>query len=229
MLGIHHVQAFIFSIPCWAKGRQAMTPSHAQASDVAVPPSTPASRPKPRARWRGRLGVFLGIIVVLAADLVAGGALLIGSALPQTSGTIHLAGPHGPITVTRDRYGVPHIMAGDAHDAFFAQGYVTAQDRLWQMEFNRRVAAGRLAEILGPSVLPADRFLRTLGLNRTAQADVNRLTPTLHAELDAYTDGVNAFLNAHQQSLPLEFRLLGFTPEPWHDTDSIAYGKVVAL
>jgi penicillin amidase len=171
----------------------------------------------------------VAVLFVLILDVAGAGVLLIRGALPQTTGTIHLQGPDGTITVVRDQYGVPHIQAGDAHDLFFAQGYVTAQDRLWQMEFNRRVAFGRLAEILGPSVVADDRFLRTLGLGRSAQNDVNNLPANLHGELDAYTQGVNAFLTAHQGSLPLEFRLLGFTPQPWQDTDSIAYGKVVAL
>nr|MBA3824782.1 penicillin acylase family protein [Ktedonobacterales bacterium] len=188
-----------------------------------------ATPPRPHGRLGRRMALVLGIIFFLLADVAGGATLLVRSALPQTTGTVHLAGPHGAITVTRDGYGVPHIAASDAHDTFFAQGYVTAQDRLWQMEFNRRVAAGRLAEILGPSVIEADKVLRTLGLARSAAADVARLTPALHAELDAYSAGVNAFLNGHQNALPLEFRLLGFTPTPWHDEDSIAYGKVVAL
>ena len=200
------------------------------SSQSSVATSAPAAHP---AKWRGRgaarLALLGGIIAFLLLDLVGGATLLIRGALPQTTGTIHLAGPHGVITVTRDHYGVPHISASDAHDVFFAQGFVTAQDRLWQMEFNRRVAAGRLAEILGPSVVADDKVLRTLGLARSAQADVARLKPDLHSELDAYTEGVNAFLNSHQNALPLEFHLLGFTPEPWHDEDSIAYGKVVAL
>lgn len=180
-------------------------------------------------RWRGRLALALATVLFLGLDLAGGGALLIRSALPQTSGTLHVAGAQATITVTRDHYGLPHIAASNAHDLFFTQGYVTAQDRLWQMEFNRRVATGRLSQILGPSVLDADRFLRTLGLARSAQQDVNNLPANLHAELDAYTQGVNAFLTIHQNTLPLEFHLLGFTPEPWRDTDSIAYGKVVAL
>ncbi len=197
------------------------------SSSVAAMPTT--LTPRRRGRTGARLAMLLGIVVFLLADVAGGAALLVRSALPQTTGTIHLAGPHGAITVTRDGYGVPHIAANDAHDVYFAQGYVTAQDRLWQMEFNRRVAAGRLSEILGPSVIEDDKVLRTLGLARSAAADVARLRPDLHQELDAYTQGVNAFLTGHQNALPLEFRLLGFTPQPWRDEDSIAYGKVVAL
>ena len=193
---------------------------------VPVAGTVPAKR---TGRWRGRLALSLALVLFLAVDVLGAGTLLIRGALPQTSGTLHVAGADATITVVRDHYGLPHITAGDAHDLFFGQGYVTAQDRLWQMEFNRRVAVGRLAEILGPSVTADDEYLRTLGLGRTAQADVDNLSPALHAELDAYTQGVNAFISSHQNSLPLEFRLLGFTPEPWKDTDSIAYGKVVAL
>ncbi len=198
------------------------TIASSSSSDSGLPP------PRPR-RWRRRLTLSLATLVILVADIVLGATLLIRAAIPQTSGTIQVAGVNAPITVTRDAYGVPHIDASDQHDLFFAQGYVTAQDRLFQMEFNRRVAAGRLSEIFGASVVPTDEFLRTLGLTRTAQADVDALPSDLHAELDAYTQGVNAYISTHMNSLPLEFRVLGFTPEPWHDTDSIAYGKVVAL
>lgn len=191
---------------------------------------TPATSVKPRRRrWLRILNLFLSLILSIIVVLAVGATLVVRSAFPQTSGTIHLAGPYGTITITRDLYGVPHIFANDDHDAFFAQGYVTAQDRLWQMEFNRRVAAGRLSEILGPSTADADAFLRTLGLKETAQSDVDKLSPALHAQMAAYADGVNAYIDSHKNSLPLEFRILGFTPEPWHISDSIAYGKVVAL
>ena len=198
-------------------------------ADATTPDTITTARPQRRGRWRGRLALILGIVLVLVADLALAGTLIVRGALPQTTGTIHLAGPHGAITVQRDSYGVPHVQATDTHDAFFGQGYVTAQDRLWQMEFNRRVAAGRLSEILGKSTVGADKLLRTLGLTQSAQADLDNLTPSVRQELDAYTQGVNAFLDGHRDSLPIEFRLLGFTPEPWHAIDSLAYGKVVAL
>jgi penicillin G amidase len=198
----------------WAKGRVF---SMARSSSA-----------KPR-RWPARLALVGAIIAFLVLDLLGGLTLAIHAAFPQTTGALAVAGAQGTITIARDHYGVPHIHATNAHDLFFAQGYVTAQDRLWQMEFNRRVAAGRLSEILGSATVKDDEFLRTVGLAKSAQADVDALTPDLHAELDAYTQGVNAFLQTHQNSLPLEFTLLGFKPEPWTDADSIAYGKVVAL
>ncbi len=180
-------------------------------------------------RWPARLALVVVLIAFLILDLLAGLTLVTHAAFPQTTGTLAVAGAQDAITVARDQYGVPHIHANTPHDLFFAQGYVTAQDRLWQMEFNRRVAAGRLSEILGSATLKDDEFLRTVGLAKSAQADVDALRPDLRAELDAYTQGVNAFLQTHQNALPLEFTLLGFKPEPWTDADSIAYGKVVAL
>jgi penicillin G amidase len=199
-------------------------------SEVA-PAQTAVAAPKRRrrGRWRVWVSLLAAILIVLVGDIVLAGTLIVNGAMPQVNGTIHLAGPDGTITVIRDRYGVPHVQAGDIHDALFAQGYVTAQDRLWQMDFNRRIATGRLAEIFGSQEVDADKFLRTLGLAQSAQNDVARLSPDLHAELDAYTQGVNAFIDSHRDALPLEFRILGYSPELWHDTDSIAYGKVIAL
>ena len=129
--------------------------------------------------------------------------------------------------------GVPHITAQTAHDVFFAQGYVTAQDRLFQMEFNRRVAGGRLASMFGPgtknSLIAADEFLRTLGFYQSAQTELANLDPAVRTELQAYADGVNAFINTHQNTLPLEFTILGIRPSPWTPLDSLAYGRVVSF
>jgi penicillin G amidase len=174
-----------------------MSISEAAPEQVAV-----AAPKRRRGRWRVWLGLLAAILVVLVGDIVLAGTLIVNGAMPQVNGTIHLAGPDGPITVIRDRYGVPHVQAGDIHDALFAQGYVTAQDRLWQMDFNRRIAAGRLAEIFGTQEVDADKFLRTLGLAQSAQNDVARLSPDLHAELDAYSQGVNAFIDSHRDSFP---------------------------
>jgi penicillin amidase len=206
-----------------------MTAPEAPLQPTAEVSSAPPKPAAPMRRWPARLALAVGALVVLLADVALAGTLLVRAALPQTTGVIHVAGADGPITVTRDQYGVPHIAAQDTHDVFFAQGYVTAQDRLWQMDFNRRVAFGRLSEIFGKAEIDADRYLRTLGLGLSAQQDVDNLTPDVRAELDAYSQGVNAFIDTHKDSLPLEFRLLGYTPEPWTDSDSIAYGKVVAF
>jgi penicillin amidase len=172
-----------------------------------------------------------GVLVLVFALLLAGGiyVVVIRSTFPQVQGTLPVAGLRGRVQVYRDRWGVPHIYADNEHDLFVAQGYVHAQDRLWQMEFNRRIGAGRLSEVLGESTLASDRFLRTIGLYRAAQADLQVLPPEVLDVLQAYADGVNAFIATHQNNLPLEFTLLGFKPEPWTPTDSLAWGKVMSM
>jgi penicillin amidase len=177
--------------------------------------------------------VVLGtlVLVLVFALLLAGGAytVLIRSTFPQTKGTLPVAGLQSRVEVYRDKWGVPHIFADNEHDLFFAQGYVHAQDRLWQMEFNRRVGAGRLSEVLGESTLKSDRFLRTIGLYRAAQADLEVLPTEVVDVLQAYADGVNAFITTHKNNLPLEFTLLGFKPELWTPTDTLAWGKVMSM
>ncbi len=153
--------------------------------------------------------------------------------LPQTDGELTVAGLAAPVDVVRDAAGIPHIYAASDDDAWFALGYLHADDRLWQMELDRRTAAGRLAEILGPSALDADRFLRTMGIARNAAAIAERLDPaTLHA-LARYAAGVNANLDARVKRprflLPPEFLLTGAPrPEPWTPADSIGWGTMMA-
>jgi penicillin amidase len=171
-------------------------------------------------------------LLVISLIATAAGVWFVQRTLPQTSGTLQVSGLHGTISVLRDTYGVPHITANDLHDVIFAQGYVTAQDRLFQLEFNRRVAQGRLAEMFGPgpdrSLVDADAFLRTLGMYAAAQTELEGLDDTTRGELQAYADGINAFVSSHKGSLPLELTVLGVTPEPWKPIDSLAYGRVVA-
>src|SRR5690349_21351749 len=178
------------------------------------------------------LGILIAVVVIVAA-LGGAGYVFIRRTLPETRGTIHVAGMQQGATVIRDQWGVPHITASSLHDLAFAQGYVTAQDRLFQMEFNRRVAAGRLAELFGAgpdnSLIDADSFLRTLGLEQSARSELTFLDARTREELQGYADGVNAFVSTHKSSLPLELTILGITPEPWTPTDSLAYGRVVAL
>src|SRR5918996_685350 len=111
-------------------------------------------------------------IVVVVLLLLGGVYLYLAQSLPKTSGEIGLSGLKAPIEVLRDRHGVPHIFAASLQDAHFALGFVHAQDRLWQMEMNRRVGSGRLAEVLGPAALETDRFMRTLGLRGVAEANL---------------------------------------------------------
>jgi len=143
--------------------------------------------------------------------------------LPQTSGLVR-APVLGRATVGRDHMGVPHIAAGSIEDALFVQGFVTAQDRLWQMDGLRRLAAGRLSEVAGPEALELDRAARTLRMERIAEEHYQTLPPADRATLAAYARGVNFFLETHRGRLPLEFTLLGYQPRPWRVTDSILVG-----
>ncbi|HEX2914273.1 MAG TPA: penicillin acylase family protein [Chloroflexia bacterium] len=171
------------------------------------------------------LGGLVLLVLLLTAFLLF---WLVLRPLPQTGGTLQVAGLTAEVKVVRDKAGVPHITASNAHDLFMAQGYVTAQDRLWQMDFNRRVGAGRLSEVLGEAALSQDRFLRTIGLRRAAAAEESDMTPDERQILENYAAGVNAFIDTHQDNLPLEFSLLGFKPEHWTPLDSITWGKVMA-
>lgn len=146
--------------------------------------------------------------------------------LTKTRGALRLTGLTAPVEVIRDRWGAPHLYGQSIHDVLFAQGFVHAQDRLWQMEFNRRLAAGRLSEVLGPATAPTDCWLRILGLRRAAEAGLELLRADVRAELDAYVAGVNAFIA--RGKLPIEFTLLRYRPEPWTIVDSLAWAKVMA-
>ena len=167
------------------------------------------------------------LLVVVAALFTGGAYLYLRQSLPQTEGTIRIAGLKAKIELLRDAYGIPHIRASSIEDAYFGLGFAHAQDRLWQMEMSRRIAAGRLAEIVGASGLDTDRFLRTLGVRRAAEASLAKLDPGTRKVLDAYAAGVNAFL-ATRPVLPPEFWILRVTPEPWTPADSLAWIKMMA-
>jgi penicillin amidase len=149
--------------------------------------------------------------------------------LPRTNGALRLGGLQAPVNVLRDCWGVPHIYAEHTTDLFMAQGYVHAQDRLWQMEFQRRIGHGRLAELVGAIALDTDRYMRVLGLSRIAARETNILAPEAHAALQAYAAGVNAYIDQHTNRLPIEFTILQCTPEPWQMTDSLVWAKIMAL
>jgi penicillin amidase len=146
--------------------------------------------------------------------------------LPQTTGTVVVDGLQAPVDILRDRWGVPHIYAANTPDAMFAQGFVHAQERLWQMDFQRRLVAGRLAEVLGREALPADRWLRTLGMRRVAEQEVDLLGDTIRAYLAAYVAGINAWIE--RRRLPVEFTLLRYEPEPWQIADSLSWIKMMS-
>jgi penicillin G amidase len=177
-------------------------------------------------RWL--CGGLIGL-VLLASIGLAGGYIWLRQSLPVVEGTIEVQGLAAPVRIVRDAHAVPHIEAESFEDAIFAQGFVHAQDRLWQMDFRRRLGAGRLAEVLGPAGLPTDRLIRTLGFERAAKASLAHLRPDTLALLEAYAAGVNAWLATRTGPLPLEFLILGYEPEPWAPSDSLVWMRVLAL
>ena len=171
-----------------------------------------------------RLVKFINLtIAVLAAAALLAVYWYVYRALPQTSGTV--AAPVAqPATAARDSLGVPHIRAASIDDALFVQGYVTAQDRLWQMDGLRRLAGGNLAEIVGPAGLPSDRDARMLRLRRIAEAAYVTMPAQDRKALAAYSRGVNFFIDTHAGRYPLEFRILQYDPQPWSGVDCILIG-----
>jgi penicillin amidase len=148
--------------------------------------------------------------------------------LPQTSGTIELDGLEDPVRVRRDRWGVPHIEAGEG-DVWFAEGFCHAQDRLFQMDFYRRATRGRLSEIAGPETLPIDRLMLTLGIRRAAEREEAALDPEVRAPLERFCEGVNAAV-ASARALPFEMQLLRQREfDPWRPADVLGLGKLLAF
>ena len=211
------------------------------ATQTVSAPAVPRRRVRRIIFW-----ILLGIL--LLSLLLAGGAFiwfyrLAHGSLPQLDGAIAVSGLQAPVNVVRDAHGVPHITAASLEDLFFAQGYVTAQDRLWQMDMTRRFAGGELSEILpasgGPAPAPSrftgvvrrrttwldhDKQQRILRLRAVAERVAQQLTPRDHRFFDAYARGVNAYIDQHRDNLPVEFRLLGYSPKPWSVADSVLVG-----
>src|SRR5918996_2954546 len=177
-------------------------------------------------RWL--CGGLIGLVLLVSIGL-AGGYVWLRQSLPVVDGTIEVQGLEAPVRIVRDAFAVPHIEAGSFRDAIFAQGFVHAQDRLWQMDFRRRLGSGRLAEVLGPTALPTDHFIRTLGFDRVARASLAHLRPDTVALLEAYAAGINAYLATRTGPLPLEFLILDYEPEPWTPVDSLVWMRVLAL
>jgi penicillin amidase len=170
------------------------------------------------------LRIFLWISLLVVVVIVSGlgyAYLAARAALPQLDGNISVKGLSAPVKVTREGHGVPAIEAASLEDLFFAQGYVTAQDRLWQMDVMRRFGSGELSEILGEDTLKIDREQRILGLRDAAKKSLELATLRDRSYFDAYARGVNAFIAGHGKSLPIEFRILKYQPKPWQAEDSI--------
>lgn len=179
--------------------------------------------------------LFAAIVVVLALVGLAGVSVaMVRRPFPQTDGEINLAGLDASVDVLRDRWGVAHIYADNAEDLFEAQGYVHAQDRFFEMDVRRHITAGRLSELFGASQVETDTFIRTLGWRRVAEQELPLLSASTRRYLDAYADGVNAYLQSHSPgNIALEYSLLGlqglhYTPEPWTAVDSLSWLKAMA-
>ncbi len=177
---------------------------------------------KSRRTSAARILFWLLLVLLLVLGGVAAYAYYVAhSALPQLDGQVQISGLAAPATVTRDSHGVPTIEAANLEDLFFAQGYVTAQDRLWQMDVMRRFGGGELSEILGESLLKLDREQRILGLRDTARKALQTASPRDHIFFEAYARGVNAYIGSRARNLPIEFRILGYKPTPWLPEDSL--------
>ncbi len=196
-----------------------MNPSHE---------NIPGSSRSRKRRWPRILLWSVAGLLGVAVLAVAAGVLWLRAAekaaLPVLDGDLHVAGLSAPVTVRRDAHGVPHIEAATEDDLFVAQGYVTAQDRLWQMDASRRNANGELAEVLGASLVKHDKAQRVLQFRVTARRVYADLPATDRTRLDDYARGVNLFIDQHRSSLPAEFRLLHYSPRPWTGADSLSIG-----
>jgi len=183
-------------------------------------------------RWPLRLlAGLVGLVIVVGVGLAGAGLYFAWRTLPVTEGHFALGADalSAPVTVRHDSNGVPMVEASSWTDAAAAMGWLHARDRLWQMETMRRLGAGRLAEVIGRPAASVDRFMRTLGLERAARAQWDGLDAETRAVLKAYAAGVNAFIADPPGGLPVEFRLLLHTPEPWTPTDSLLWQRLMAL
>ncbi len=182
-----------------------------------------------------RWPIFTAVVLVLALGGLASLAIAtVRTSFPDTSGRLMVSGLKGQVEVLRDSYGVPHIYADNPEDLFEAQGYVHAQDRFFEMDFRRHLAAGRLSELFGISQLETDAYIRTLGWRRVAEQELSLLAPSTRRYLDAYAAGVNAYLAGRSATdLSLEYSLLRlqglrYSPAAWTAVDSVAWLKVMA-
>jgi len=175
-------------------------------------------------------GLLAGAVGAALSAAAVGGLRhwMLRRPLPKVEGQIDVAGLDGPVTVRRDRWGVPHIEASTRDDVWFAQGFAAAQDRLWQMDFYRRVTAGRLSEMAGEEGLPVDRLLRTLGIRRAAEREATLLDAEFLSRIERFCDGVNAGAES-LRALPFELQLLRLPFEPWRPVDILSLGKLLAF
>jgi penicillin amidase len=214
-------------------------PRPAESAEPSGPASAPGHRSWwarfrgwPRAgRWTTYLAVFL--VLVLVAGLVTA-LVVVRTSYPQTDGEIAVPGLDGEVTVVRDEHGIPQVYADTSHDLFYAQGFVQAQDRFFEMDIRRHITAGRLSELLGEDALETDMYIRTMGWRRVAEQELSLLEPETLAYLQAFSAGVNAYIDRHSPAeMSLEYTVLAlngldYTPEEWTPADSLAWLKAMA-
>lgn len=178
------------------------------------------------------VGILLVIVIAAAISLV----VVVRRPFPKTNGTVTLNGLQDQVKIYRDEFGIPHIYAQNEADLFFAQGYVTAQDRFWQMEFWRHTGQGRISEIVGEATLDSDKFIRNMGWNRmaeTSDAYFKNEAPEYYAILEAYSAGVNAYIEENRDELSVNQTILGLVGEPWKiepwtPINTISWGVVMS-
>jgi len=183
-----------------------------------------------------RIAIAVVALVVVAIVVATGvGFSVVRQSFPQTSGELTLSGLTAKVTVLRDDRGVPQIYADNPQDLFRAQGYVAAQDRFFEMDLRRHITAGRLSEMVGPDGVQTDKVIRTMGWRRVAEAELPTLAATTRHYLQAYADGVNAYIKGAgtPDKMGLEYTVLGqrfpgYRVEPWSPADSLAWLKAMA-
>lgn len=183
-----------------------------------------------RKRWPRVIGI-IGLIMLLLITCVGGYAYwILHKSIPVNKGELKINGLEKIVNVWRDESGVPHIEAQNEHDLYLAQGYVTAQDRMFQMDLSRRQASGQLSEVVGAKAINRDKFFRTFGLRRAAEASLNAYSEDSKKVLEWYAQGVNNYISQAKESgdLPIEFRILGYQPTDWLPIDSLTIGKFMA-
>ncbi|WP_019241384.1 MULTISPECIES: penicillin acylase family protein [Bacillus] len=186
---------------------------------------------KPKKRWKKVALWSIGIIIFLFIAALVGANMYVSRSLPQIDGEVKLATLTTQVTVLRDSSGVPHVKAENERDLYIAQGYVQAQDRLFQMDLSRRLASGRLSEVIGEATVEKDKFFRTLGLRRAAEESYNAYTQNGKDVLAWFAEGVNLYMKEaiEDGKLPVEFTILGYEPEKWSEIDSLTIGKYMAF
>lgn len=186
---------------------------------------------KRKRKWTKITAWIVAIIIVLIAAIYFGANAYIARSLPKTEGEIHLSGLKEKVEIIRDKDGVPHIRAKNDHDLYMAQGYVQAQDRLFQMDLSRRQASGKLSEVVGSAAIDKDKYFRALGLRRAAVASYDQYSNQAKDTLNWFAEGVNAFIKELDENgkWPIEFKLLGYKPKEWTPTDSLTIGKYMAF